>query len=145
MTLTSSNKPATPAADASASAAGPTARHRILGRRIGEKIVGALIVLFGAATTAFLAQAALPGDRATVILNTRAGQAIQRTPEELAQINEQYGLLNPLVVQYVDYIRALLTGNLGMSYQQYRPVSAIILEQIGPTLVLTATARAGRT
>ncbi|MBG6237691.1 peptide/nickel transport system permease protein [Mycetocola sp. CAN_C7] len=145
MTLTSSNKPVadaatTAAADAQASAARRASRNRLLARRIGEKLVGAVIVLWGAATAAFLAQAALPGDRATVILNTRAGQAIQRTPEELAQINEQYGLLNPLVVQYFDYIRALLTGNLGMSYQQYRPVATIILEQIGPTLVLTLTA-----
>lgn len=143
MTLTSSSNTTdatTAAADALASAARRRSRNRLLIRRTAEKIFGAVIVLFGAATAAFLAQAALPGDRATVILNTRAGQAIQRTPEELAQINEQYGLLNPLVVQYFDYMKALVTGNLGMSYQQYRPVSTIILEQIGPTLVLTVTA-----
>ena len=98
------------------------------------------MVLFGAATAAFLAQAALPGDRATVILNIRAGQAIERTPAELAQINQQYGLENPLVVQYLDYIRGLLVGDLGISYQQFKPVTEVILQQIGPTVALTAAA-----
>ncbi|WP_255579749.1 ABC transporter permease [Cryobacterium sp. PAMC25264] len=109
-------------------------------RRIVEKIGGAVVVLFGAATAAFAAQAALPGDRATVILNIRAGQAIERTPAELAQINQQYGLQNPLVVQYLDYIRGLLVGDLGISYQQFKPVSEVILQQIGPTVALTLTA-----
>lgn len=109
-------------------------------RRIVEKIGGAVVVLFGAATAAFAAQAALPGDRATVILNIRAGQAIERTPAELAQINEQYGLQNPLVVQYLDYIGGLLRGDLGISYQQFKPVTEVILQQIGPTVALTLTA-----
>ncbi|HEU4808884.1 MAG TPA: ABC transporter permease [Homoserinimonas sp.] len=108
--------------------------------RFGEKLLGAGVVLWGAATAAFLAQAALPGDRATVILNIRAGQAIERTPEELAQINAQYGLQNPLVIQYFEYIRGLFAGDLGVSYQQFRPVSHLILEQMGSTIALTVTA-----
>ncbi|PFG30173.1 ABC transporter permease [Paramicrobacterium agarici] len=127
-------------ADAAAGSARRTARRTALIRRIAGKVIGAAITLFGAASVAFLAQLALPGDRATVIFNIRAGQAIERTPEELAQINEQYGLLQPVLLQYVDYLRALVSGTLGMSYQQYRPVSDIILEQLGPTLTLTLTA-----
>lgn len=106
-------------------------------RGIVEKIVGAVVVLWGAATAAFLAQIALPGDRATTILNVRAGQTQLRTPEELAPINEEYGLQNPIVVQYLDYIGGLLRGDLGISYQQHRPVWGIISEQVGATLTLT--------
>jgi len=127
-------RPAVPALRRAPTLTGPRLR------RIVEKIGGAVVVLFGAATAAFAAQAALPGDRATVILNIRAGQAIERTPAELAQINEQYGLQNPLVVQYLDYIRGLLVGDLGISYQQFKPVSEVILQQIGPTVALTLTA-----
>lgn len=109
-------------------------------RLLAIKLGNALIVLWGAATAVFLAQASLPGDRATVILNIRAGQAIIRTPAELAQINEQYGLQHPLVVQYLDYLRGLLSGSLGNSYQQYRPVTSIIADQLGPTVALSLTA-----
>ncbi len=132
MTLTSSSKKNLRAI--------PAGRLRL--RRIAGKLLGAVIVLAGAATAGFAAQAALPGDRATVILNIRAGQAIIRTPEELAQINQQYGLAHPLIVQYLDYMGGLFTGNFGISYQQYKPVAEVIFQQIGPTIALTLTALA---
>ncbi|WBU38971.1 ABC transporter permease [Homoserinibacter sp. YIM 151385] len=119
---------------------GPS-RRRAAGRiagAVGLRAISSVAVLWGAATAAFLAQAALPGDRATVIFNIRAGQAIERTPEELARINEQYGLQDPLLVQYGHYLGGLLRGDLGTSYQQYRPVADIIGEQLLPTLALTA-------
>lgn len=119
-----------------------TARTRVTVARtqlVGRKIISAAIVLWGSATVAFAAQAALPGDRATVILNTRAGQAIERTPSELAQINSQYGLQDPVVQQYFHYIGGLFRGDLGVSYQQFRPVTSIIGEQLAPTLILTLT------
>jgi len=97
---------------------------------IGRKVAAAVVVLWGAATVAFFAQLALPGDRATVILNIRAGQAQQRTPEELAPINAEYGLQHPVIVQYWDYLRGLVAGDFGTSYQQFRPVTAIIGEQL---------------
>lgn len=99
-----------------------------------------MLVLWGAATAAFAAQLALPGDLATVILNVRTGQAQQRTPEELAVINEQYGLLDPVVVQYLSYIGGLLRGDLGSSYLQFRPVWDVLGDQIGATFALTFTA-----
>lgn len=117
----------------------PRRTRRVL-LTIGRKVVSAVIVLWGAATVAFFAQLALPGDRATAILNIRAGQAQQRTPAELAQINEQYGLHRPVIVQYFDYLRGLVVGDFGSSYQQYRPVTAIIGEQLGATVTLSLTA-----
>lgn len=140
MTLTSSSESAV-RDDRDAAAPGPDGGDAArLGRRVAGKLFGSLIVLWGAATAAFLAQVSLPGDRATVILNIRAGQAIERTPEELAAINAQYGLERPVIVQYLDYLRALVTGDLGVSYQQFKPVAQVILTPIVPTLVLTLTA-----
>ena len=107
---------------------------------IGRKVIAAVVVLWGAATVAFFAQLALPGDRATVILNIRAGQAQLRTPEELAQINAEYGLQHPVLVQYWDYLRGLVVGDFGASYQQFRPVTAIVGEQLGATVTLSLTA-----
>lgn len=118
----------------------PTSSTEAVARRVGSKVLGSALVLLGAASAAFLAQVALPGDRATTILNIRAGQAIQRTPEELAAITDQFGLDRPLIVQYADYLTALVRGDLGSSYQQFRPVWDIIAEQLGATLTLTITA-----
>jgi len=114
--------------------------RRAVVRQVVRKALSAVVVLWGAATVAFFAQLALPGDRATAILNIRSGQAQLRTPAELAQINEQYGLQRPVIVQYLDYLRGLVGGDFGNSYQQYRPVTAIIGEQLGATLTLSLTA-----
>jgi peptide/nickel transport system permease protein len=113
---------------------------RTLSAEALRRLLAAVAVLLGAATAAFLAQTALPGDRATTILNIRSGQAVARTPEELAPIIAQFGLDRPLVRQYVDYLAGLLRGDLGASYQQFRPVWDIIGEQLAATLVLSLTA-----
>ena len=115
-------------------------RTRAVALTIARKTASAVVVLWGAATVAFFAQTALPGDRATTIFNIRAGQAQLRTPEELAPINAEFGLQNPLIVQYFDYIRGILSGTFGNSYQQYRPVLDIIGEQLGATVILSLTA-----
>lgn len=115
-------------------------RGRAIALTLLKKIGAALVVLWGAATVAFFAQLALPGDRATTILNIRAGQVQLRTPAELEQIRTQYGLTKPIVVQYLDYLHGLIGGDFGTSYQQYRPVTAIIGEQLGNTITLSLTA-----
>ena len=137
MTLTSSNR-----ADVAAAPAIPAPPRRGIrtARLVGFKVLGAALVLLGAATAAFFAQASIPGDRATVILNVRAGQAIERTPEELAPIVAEYGLDNPLLLQYADYVSGLARGDLGISYQQHRPVIDIVADQLGATIVLTVAA-----
>ena len=115
-------------------------RLRLVLLTIGRKLISAIVVLWGAATVAFFAQLALPGDRATVILNIRDGQAQQRTAAELAPIRAEYGLNHPVLVQYWDYLRGLVVGDFGTSYQQFRPVTAIIGEQLGATVTLSLTA-----
>jgi peptide/nickel transport system permease protein len=113
---------------------------RVLARRVAGRVGSAIVVLWGAVTVAFVAQLLLPGDRATVILNIKTGIPQQRTPEELAPIIAQFGLDRPEVVQYLDYLRRVVTGNLGTSYQQFRPVTAIIGEQLGATVILSLAA-----
>ena len=91
---------------------GYAARLRLL-RTIGLRVLGALIVLWGAATTAFLAQVVQPGDRATTILNLRSGQMQERTAAETAPINAEYGFDQPILTQYLHYLAGLLRGDLG--------------------------------
>lgn len=130
-----------PASGGEARDAGTAARRRAgRARRIVSRLLGAVVVLWGAATAAFLAQVALPGDRATAILNIRTGQAQERTPAELAPIIEAYGLHDPVLVQYLHYLTGLVRGDLGTSYQQFRPVWDLIGEQLGATFVLSLVA-----
>ena len=101
------------------------------------RLLTAVGVLWAAATFTFLIQALLPGDRATALLNQLTGQVQARTPAELAPINKMYGFDDPLVVQYLNFLRDLMAGNLGVSYQLHKPVAEVIGTQVGPTIVLT--------
>ncbi|WP_210509138.1 ABC transporter permease [Naasia sp. SYSU D00057] len=140
MTRTSPSSDATAAVAAPGSPARRPRRGLALLRQVARAVGSALVVLWGTATVAYFAQLALPGDRATIILNIRTGQPQLRTPEELAQINAEFGLDRPLLVQYLDYLGGLVRGDFGISYQQFRPVAEVIGEQLGSTVVLSLTA-----
>lgn len=143
MTLTSRTDLPDAAASAAAAPA-PTGGRGAGTRRVLTKILlrigGALVTLWGAATVAFFAQLALPGNRAQAIFNIRAGQATERSPEELASVVSTFGLDHPVAAQYFGYLAGLVRGDLGLSYQQFRPVTTIIGEQLPATLTLTLAA-----
>ncbi|GHJ36757.1 ABC transporter permease [Streptomyces sp. TS71-3] len=94
----------------------------------------ALVTLFLASIAVFLGVRALPGDPATVL----AGES--PTPEAVAAIKQQFGLDQPLPVQYVHYVTQALQGNLGVSTQDKAPVTHILAERIPVTLELTVLA-----
>jgi peptide/nickel transport system permease protein len=99
-------------------------------RKVGQ----ALLTLFIASVVVFFGVRALPGDAATAMSSEGA------TPEVLAQIRQQYGLDQPLPVQYADWIGHVLTGNLGTSPQTGLAVSAVLTDRIPVTLELAAVA-----
>lgn len=119
---------------------GPPRRARSSARRWTGRLGAAVVVVWGAATAAFLAQLAQPGDRATSIVNLRTGQVQERSPDELAPINAEYGFDDSVPHQYLHHLGGLLRGDLGTSYQQHRPVWDVIVEQVGPTISLSVTA-----
>jgi peptide/nickel transport system permease protein len=109
-------------------------------RRVGLRAVGAVAVIVAAASVTFFAQLAVPGDRATTLMNLQTGQEKRWTPAELAPLNDRFGFDKPVVVQYLRYLRGLLHGDLGTSYTQKRPVTEVIGGQLLPSLTLTVAA-----
>ncbi len=74
------------------------------------------------------------GDPAVMLTPTRPGQAPK--PELVALIRRQYGLDQPLFVQYVRYMGRLLRGDLGDSYYFHRPVAQLLAEKLPTTACL---------
>ncbi|MCX5209936.1 ABC transporter permease [Kitasatospora sp. NBC_00240] len=105
-------------------------------RAVAKRLAGAVAVLLGAATVAFTALQLIPGDPVTVML----GPGTAATPEIKAQIREQYGLDQPVALQYLHYLGNLLRGDLGESYQLQRPVAGLIGDQLRPTVQLALAA-----
>jgi len=62
------------------------------------------------------------------------------SPEEAAQFRRNLGLDDPLPVQYLRWVSALVRGDLGRSLTHGAPVSAMITERLPATLLLAAAA-----
>lgn len=104
-------------------------------RAVARRLGAGLVVLWVAATAAYLALLAAPGDTVDNIVGDGPD-----TPQIRAEIIADWGLDRPAVVQYLDYLGRLGGGDLGRSYLLQRPVAEVIGEQLAPTLRLAVAA-----
>lgn len=102
-------------------------------RRIIWRLLAGVLVLWGAATLTFVGLNVTGGDPALAILG---GPEAVPTAEALAQVRREYGLDQPLIVQYGQYLGRLAQGDLGESYRLRIPVAQAIGEHLGATLQL---------
>ncbi len=102
-------------------------------RYIFRRLLQAIPVLLGITLFTFLMVHLTPGDPVTIFA---LGKPL--SPEREVQIRAQYGLDQPLWVQYRNYMGDLLRGDLGKGLRDQRPVWDTIREAIWPTLQLTA-------
>lgn len=106
--------------------------------KIAGLAASVIVVLWGAATLAFLAFRVIPGDPVSVMLGPQA----QVSEAVKDGIRADLGLDRPPFQQYLDYLGQLVRGDLGESYQLRLPVSEVIGRQLGATLQLSALALA---
>jgi peptide/nickel transport system permease protein len=85
----------------------------------------------------FLLPRLMPG---SPLANLAGEDAAQLTAQERQQLLRDVGLDAPLLGQYVQYIGNLVRGDLGYSFQRKRPVTAILLDRLPWTLLVTGTA-----
>lgn len=78
---------------------------------------------------------AMPGDPLDMYLENPSA-----TPEAIAAIKESYGLNQPVYIQYLNWLKGIVTGDWGRSFMSRRPVLELIMEKLGPTLQLSGTA-----
>jgi peptide/nickel transport system permease protein len=91
---------------------------------VARRLVQALLVIWAAFTVTFIILYLVPGNPAEIIAGGASGA--QPTPQQLAEIDAQYGLNKPVIVQYLVDLGHALQGNLGVSYQLKEPVSTLI-------------------
>jgi peptide/nickel transport system permease protein len=97
---------------------------------LGKRILQLIPTLFFVSVIIFSLQQLLPGDPATIM----AGE--ERDPAVIAQIRAQYRLDQPIPVQYVYWVKGVLTGDLGESMRIKQPVRSLVLEKLPVTLQL---------
>ncbi|TFD78656.1 ABC transporter permease [Cryobacterium psychrophilum] len=107
--------------------------------RLAVRALGAIGVLWLVATLTFFAVRLIPGDPAQAILG---GPGSQASAEALSAVRAEYGLDQPLLVQYLAQLGRLATGDLGRSYALNMDVGPLVMSQIGGTLLLAILALA---
>ncbi|MFM8682117.1 MAG: ABC transporter permease, partial [Alphaproteobacteria bacterium] len=76
---------------------------------VAKRLLAAIPTLVAVLTVVFVIVRIIPGDPALTVLGDQA------TPQALAALREKLGIDKPLLAQYLDFISAALTGDLGRS------------------------------
>ena len=101
---------------------------------IGKRLLQLIPTLFFVSVIIFSLQQLLPGDPAPIM----AGE--DKDPEVIEQIRHQYRLDQPLPVQYLYWVKGVLTGDLGESMRFKVPVLDLIAQKLPVTLQLAVMA-----
>src|SRR6478735_5117868 len=103
-------------------------------RFIVRRLLLLIPILIGLSILVFVWIRALPGSPAESLLGEHA------TPEAVAQIRHQYGLDEPVYVQYWAYLKTLASGDLGTSIASTRTVTYELEHRFPATIELALAA-----
>lgn len=96
-----------------------------------RRILAAIPMLWLGVTLTFFIMRLAPGDATTRYVNPHFPPEVKQT------MVERFGLDEPIHVQYWDWLTAFVQGDFGISFTRSQPVSEVILNAMGNTLVLT--------
>ncbi|MEK6570546.1 MAG: ABC transporter permease, partial [Bacteroidota bacterium] len=105
-----------------------------MGRLVAKRVASAIPLLFGLLTIVFLIAHLAPGDPVALFLSPTV------SPQVAEELRKQFGLDEPLFVQYTDWLLNVLKGNLGVSFSHQRPVMEVIASFLPNTALLALTA-----
>lgn len=99
-------------------------------RYLVRRLLLVIPVLLGVATLVFSLIHLIPGDPAQAILGDTGSQ------EEVEVLRQQLGLDQPIIKQYLTFLKGFVQGDLGTSLRTNQPVTVMIAERIPATLEL---------
>ena len=100
--------------------------------RVLERVLATIPIMFGVAVAVFLFMRLTPGDPVDIML----GQSGSVTAAEIERLTREFNLDRPLHEQLGIFVRDAVRGDLGFSYTQRRPVTALIVERLPATIEL---------
>lgn len=104
---------------------------------IARRLLIMIPTLLAISLVAFIIIQLPPGDYLTTVITNAAARGETIDAEELARLERQYGLDQPIVVQYFQWLKGLFVGDWGYSFEFHRPVSELIWERVGWSFVIS--------
>ena len=101
-----------------------------------KRVLLAAGILFTISIITFFVLNIIPGDPVALMLGDNAD------PQTIETVRHNLGMDKPLVQQYLEWITGFMTGNMGESYFQHKPVSSMLVTSFGYTARLAAVSYA---
>jgi len=99
---------------------------------IFKRVLKTVPIVIGVTLIAFLILHLTPGDPARIMLGPYA------TEENIQALKAKLNLDRPLPIQYLTWLKNIVQGDFGTSIRWNRPVTSVVAERIGVTLILTS-------
>ncbi|MBI0579726.1 ABC transporter permease [Neobacillus cucumis] len=100
-----------------------------MAKYILQRVIYMILTLFIVVSVTFFLMKLVPG--------TPFSNAGKLTHEQLAIMQEKYHLTDPVPVQYANYLKNMVQGDLGISFQfNNTPVTKLLAIRIGPSATL---------
>jgi peptide/nickel transport system permease protein len=103
---------------------------------ISRRLVFLLLTLFITSLIVFAVTQYLPGDVARIVLGREAGQ------EQLQAFREEFGLNDPLPVQYAAWLLDFLRGDWGVSFSTRSEIFPLVMERLRNSMMLAVVTMA---
>ena len=101
-----------------------------MGKYILRRVLLMIPIVLGVATLSFILMKLAPGDPAAAYLGDKA------TPENDAQLRRAWGLDEPMIIQYLQFLGGLLVGDFGQSFIFQTSVLELLKLRMPATLLL---------
>ena len=110
---------------------------------IGRRALLAVFTVWAISVLSFTIIQLPPGDYVTAYIAQMASMGSVVTDEEAQNLRIQYGLGQPIYVQYFKWMKLIVRGNFGMSMEWRRPVTEVIGDRLWLTVVVSVAALHG--
>ena len=102
-------------------------------RFVIHRLLALIPLVIGVSFLVFLMLQLVPGDPVMMML----GEFSMATAKDVEALRQQLGFNDPLHIQYWNYFKSLITGDLGTSMRTKKPVIDLILARLPSTFELT--------
>ncbi|MTH61293.1 ABC transporter permease [Paracoccus litorisediminis] len=99
-----------------------------------RRLAGAIPVLIVVAAVVFTLMQFAPGDAVSMLISDEASDA------DKARIREAWGLDDPPLMQFLNFLGNAVTGDFGTSFKYKMPVMELVLERLPATIELALAA-----
>lgn len=105
-----------------------------------QRLLYAVVTLFAVSIVSFIIIELPPGDYLTSYAAQLAASGDSVDQAQLEALKRRYGLDQPVYQRYFKWVTDMLRGDFGYSFTWNKPVSELIWERLGMTLMITISA-----